>query len=498
MRKFLLLTTMAAAFACVFSCTKKGEEPKPVIESPQSIDAPSIGGEVSFAFNVTGVQDQSALEAKSDDSWIVQLTVEGNNVRFFAAANNTERRSGTITLSYPGADNVDVTVVQDAEQSGNTDEFDITIKASATTAEANVKPKDDEATYIILAYTKDEYQSYANDQEVISATLKYYDNIGGADKFLNKGDATVRLSNLQADCDHVAVVFGYDGTEATTAVHSEDFRTDVLPAPETVRFTFEISEITGTTVNARITPEPVAYKYVTFAIKASDRESLGEDVAKWDAFVKGEADKFIQSGAISSYEDYVKNAGKTEQFYVQLQNLEYGTQYYVIAAIVDQSLNVLAMPGLSEMFTTLPKADKAPVITLECTEYFDGNEVAEKYPQFSKYAGKAIVPVKCTFENSKYWVAGSMDRNIYDTYLSANYLEIALVQMSMCIEKITSDDYAQSPFVHFFTLTWGQNVAVTSIAYDNEAKGTKSEFSTVFVDAVSDGAADVSEFEKYL
>ncbi|MBR2237628.1 MAG: hypothetical protein IJ887_07100 [Prevotella sp.] len=72
----------------------------------------ATSGEIAYTISnpVQGV----SLSADSNDSWITNVTVDAENskVTFVTTANTGDQRSGSITLSYTGADNRVVTVTQ--------------------------------------------------------------------------------------------------------------------------------------------------------------------------------------------------------------------------------------------------------------------------------------------------------------------------------------------------------------------------------------------------
>lgn len=496
----LLLQSIAVAF--LFQACNKTEHKTgtPVIQCQSTVELAENGGSVSIPYSVDNGDGHSALQASTTSEWIEDLTVDDEMIRFAAPMNETgETRTCEIILEYPNAENFTVTVTQNSIEIVHAFTFEV-VKIDYVTAEIKVIPADTEMPFLSLPITMEEYKSLESEDDVINHVVNYYLNYGDINSYLLKGEQDMTATNLSAGTDYVIAAFGYDGTEQTptTIVDTVSFTTMTAPDPSEVNFTIEITEVTGTSVTARYTPDPQCYKYAVSAVSAADVEAFGSDLDKWDEYMKGIADPFIESGAITSYEDYANNSCRTGEFYVKIENIEYDTDYYAAAILVDEHLDVITVPFLSEMFTTPEKPNQDPIITLEMSEYFDGTAIAEKYPEFASFAGKAIVPVTGTFENSTYWVAGSMNKTFYDMYYEANYLEIALVDMNMCYEKITYEDYPESPFVHFFAISWGQDVMITSIAYNDSSKASKSDFSSLHVNPDTAEAADISEFEKYL
>ena len=87
------------------------ENTDPVITaSDVNIAYDATSGEIEYSIiNPDGV---SSLTATSSTDWISDITVTATKVTFTTTANDGAEREGTITLSYPGAENKVVTVTQ--------------------------------------------------------------------------------------------------------------------------------------------------------------------------------------------------------------------------------------------------------------------------------------------------------------------------------------------------------------------------------------------------
>lgn len=500
MKRLLFLTSIA--FLCFLSSCNKDDKKQvsetPVIETQTVLEIAENGGYAELPYTVVNGDGQSSLTATCQSEWISDINVSADKVSFTVSMNDTgEKRTCELVLEYPGAEDVTVTLSQNSTEIVQSFTFEI-LEINYIDATIKVIPNDAKMAYLSLPVSKEEYETMTDDEDVIRYIINYYSAYGNITDFMLSGEQDMTASNLFPDTEYVIAVFGYDGTQALTRVETVAFTTKVAPDPSEVNFTINITEITGTSVTVRFTPDPECYRYAVAAVKASDNDAFGSDIEKWDGYVKGMADRFIESGSLSSYDEYVYSACRSGEFYVKIEDLDYGTEYYAAAILVDEHLNVIALPYLSEKFNTPEKPSDEPAITLTMTEYFDGTAIAEAYPEFASFAGKAIVPVTGTFEHSSYWFAGSMDKSMYDMYYGANYLEIALVDMSICYEKITSDDYPESPFTHFFAINWGRDIMITSIAYNDSSKASKSDFSSVHVNPDQSQAADISEFAKYL
>ena len=98
-------------------CHKDALSLTPVIKpASTSITVPSNGGEQSITYTIQYPEDGKALTAVSSETWINSINCgTAGTVTFVADANEGAERNATITLSYPGAEDVAVTVSQSAK-----------------------------------------------------------------------------------------------------------------------------------------------------------------------------------------------------------------------------------------------------------------------------------------------------------------------------------------------------------------------------------------------
>ena len=92
----------------------------PVLKATAPNEIAAAGGEGSFNFTLANPQDGQSVSAESNVDWITGESVSGNTVTYTVAENTSEEsREGTITLSYEGAESVDVTITQAAKPSAD-------------------------------------------------------------------------------------------------------------------------------------------------------------------------------------------------------------------------------------------------------------------------------------------------------------------------------------------------------------------------------------------
>ena len=85
----------------------------PVLEATTPNKIAAEGGEGSFTFTLANPKDGQSVSAKSNVDWITGESVSGNTVTYTVEKNTSEEsREGTITLSYEGAQSVNVVIAQ--------------------------------------------------------------------------------------------------------------------------------------------------------------------------------------------------------------------------------------------------------------------------------------------------------------------------------------------------------------------------------------------------
>lgn len=111
MKKLFVLT--AALLAVAAACDKKGPETlTPVINVAAEYQADYSASSHSVPYSIDNPVEDAGLQAVTDCEWITDLSADGSEITFDLAANMSSDRKGEILLSYPGAEDVVLTVSQ--------------------------------------------------------------------------------------------------------------------------------------------------------------------------------------------------------------------------------------------------------------------------------------------------------------------------------------------------------------------------------------------------
>lgn len=183
------------------------------VENPATIAAE--GAEVTVTYSITNPVEGVSLTAATEAEWITDIdySVEGE-VSFTVAANNGSSRSGVVTLSYTGAEDVDVVVSQ--SPGSGTEEFTVV------------------TTIGDLGYTNGVQYTTIELDEVITATAEGGSNTG---KYYTSG-ANWRLYQTESPTLTISADEGY--TIISVKITYSSNKTGIL--------TYNNSDITSGTV----------------------------------------------------------------------------------------------------------------------------------------------------------------------------------------------------------------------------------------------------------
>ena len=136
MKKLRIAAAMAITALLLAGCDNEEQKvvPDPIInvDTEAVIELPPAGGSASFVYSIENPVENGRLEAEPSDTWMSDVTVTDDEVRFNVEANETEElREGSVLLTYVyGEDktvNAVVNVSQDVMQSSEEPAPTITI-----------------------------------------------------------------------------------------------------------------------------------------------------------------------------------------------------------------------------------------------------------------------------------------------------------------------------------------------------------------------------------
>lgn len=297
------------------------------------------------------------------------------------------------------------------------------------------------------------------------------------DFYATNGETTYTNENVYlASTGYMVLVFGWSGGAPTTEIARFYTRTEApATAPEEWTFSFKVDGITSRSASITITPSDEYVPYLYDVIAEKDYESYKDDM---NGYVK----QYIEENITNL--DYERGDG--EQGYTYYSVLEPGTNYYIWAACVDEYGDVIKV-AVSEPFTTLPKQVSSATVSAEITGYFNGDELAELYPDdYSDGKGMTYVQVEfSTNEDASTWYGGMFKEDPNDHTSNISDDEIA----DMLISGGT-----WCPTGKLYWADWDAEYTILAVAIGKDENYSKVfRLTTTFT---KDGANDISEFVK--
>ncbi len=204
---------------------------------------------------------------------------------------------------------------------------------------------------------------------------------------------------LEPETEYMIIVFGYDGG-MTTGLTTYTFKTGSPGDATNVTFEVAYGTMGSRSVKVTIIPSDPSVAYLALVV---DEELIGEYGGPNEAGVKALIDGYIEESIAYGecedrgdfFESYSLRGTRTGNF-----SIIPGLEHYTCVVCVDELCNFVSKVTIDPF--TVPGAEKTDAsVKAAFAESFDGDLLArldeEKY---GDYAGKAVLPVSFTLENS--------------------------------------------------------------------------------------------------
>ena len=121
MKKLRITAAMAITALLLAGCDNEEQKvvPDPIInvDTEAVIELPPAGGSASFVYSIDNPVENGRLEAEPSDTWMSDVTVTDDEVRFNVEANETEElREGSVLLTYVYGEDKTVNAVVNVSQ----------------------------------------------------------------------------------------------------------------------------------------------------------------------------------------------------------------------------------------------------------------------------------------------------------------------------------------------------------------------------------------------
>lgn len=375
MKRFLIFVIAAVLSLLAVSCVdEKPVEQTPVISlSATQISLGSTGTVQKIVYEVKHAVEGNAISVVNEADW---LTVDVSNQRVIevsAQKNEAEDvREALFTVSYPGAEDVVVTVTQ----MGWKDPIVLKIlQTESTRIRFSVLTDGEDFTWVGQIVGKDWFEGKTDD-DIYKEDFNYYSsaaydaNLSLGDylkTIINKGSyETLEYKGLDPDSDYVLYVYGvtYEG-ERTTDVYSVEARTQ-QPYEGPVKFDVAVTE-TDNIMDITITPD---HDGVAYYWNIMDRATYDEYAAKhgddpvsvFQEFIEWDIQDLLEYEDITSRAEYYEWYSDRNQVNSQFECIAL-TEYIVFACKWDEDCKLVG-EGAYKWHTTADVPPSDNVLTV--------------------------------------------------------------------------------------------------------------------------------------
>lgn len=294
------------------------------------------------------------------------------------------------------------------------------------------------------------------------------------ESYVATGDISGTLRGLEKNTEYYLMLFGYKSGCATTDLISQTITTQDEGNPELLQFEFSFSDVTEGSLTANVSPSPDNALFVTTLVEAWYTE---EDVYKY-------IDQTAASYNVSTA-NFLKQVSVRGPQAMKLDRLNSDTEYkiFAIGVYIDSGKYATGV-FFSDPVRTEQRTVSDSEITLRTDKYFNGDEVAELYPEHSGAAGQAVMPVYAE-------VTGDVERYYYHMYLN-DMSDSELYPDDSFIYDLTYNGGLSEEKTIFYC-GYGMTYTVVGVAKDHDGN-----FSKVFRKVIvcqEDGCSPIDEFE---
>ena len=303
--KWAVLLFTALTFSVAFvSCD---EDDKPVDpenpENPDQPENPEKPGEFTFILNEKNVEipaeggagkvtytlenpiEGEQIKVEEEAEWLTDLsTATANEITFKVAANDSyEPRVTDVKVTYSTKETL-FTVRQQGKEMPKEDKFKIEISnITETQYDVVVTPFDNSISYAANVLTKEVYDKYESDEDLIIKDLEWYEYLAGINnmtleqvlpKILHKGVYDEHMVENLANTDYVYFAYGltYDA-EPTTEVYVKPFKTAEVEMIE-ADFDITVTDIAKGTATVNVVPKRNEVSYFYEIMSKKDYEKV--------------------------------------------------------------------------------------------------------------------------------------------------------------------------------------------------------------------------------
>lgn len=311
-------------------------------------------------------------------------------------------------------------------------------------------------SYVFVIDYADNWRGMSDD-EVLKKLLSEYD----LSYNVRSGNEEGTIDQLDPDTEYYAWVFGYYAGVATTAISSDSFKTLEAGNPADLTFTFDIPEMTDTSVTISATGTP---DNATFYVDMIEASATKEEIL---AGIEEEIEFYLEYGYILSRKDYWKGELDRGTVSYQYTGLTKGDEYKAYAfGVYAETGEIATDVYMSDSFVIGEGGSSSSAsVKLISDKHFDIIELAEVYPDdYADYAfeGYCVYPVKVE-------AAG----DIKYTYMATLFEDAMSMTDAQIIENLATSGSMEKE-IHFM-LPYDTEITVVAVGEDVRGEYTKVE-----------------------
>lgn len=424
-----------------------------------------VNEHISFGAQVGGLTPEEVVDAISntgDASFLYDFLVADSDHVGVAAAIN---KNGVLCSEFTTKE------VRSGKVDGSDNQLTISVgEVNADRAYYRVEPSNEDP-YVIQIQPAS-YWEGMSDEEILEGLTEYDQS-----RYTKTGSYSGRAANLTPETEYCIYAFGYAGGTYTTGLFKAEFTTLPVADASGMTFEFTIENLTDTKADITVKGTPLAALYVWKNVSAS---ATAEDV-------KAAIEKEFETYESWGYDrpTYFKFAGArgTDSYSYPL----YPSSEYKVAAIgIQEETGEYATEVIfSETYRSLDPVIADLDVTMDYEHYFDGDEIAELYPEdYSGAAGSAFVPVNVTIDGEHNdFVCAIFEGDFSDT---EEYTDLYLYG------QVAQNGVWLKPYVEFYCPF---DKDLTMLAYGRDKNGKYGHMFRKVIRLTKDGASDATLFQ---
>lgn len=439
----------------------------------------ALGGDIAGPLQ-EALREEIALGVEAGltvEQAVYQLTSYGKASLPMDMNANTEYVGYAFGWTESGTINTEISVKEfttgDIPPSDNRLEAEI-LSVNVNFAEVHVHTTNTDP-YVLTTVETEKWQSLSDEEVLAEFTSGKY----GLSANTFSGDFKGRITHLSADTDYLVFVFGYRAGKVTTGLVRNHFHTLPSDLSGEMEFVFEVSNITPEGATVRVTPDPMNALYFW------DTTSASMDEAEIEQMIDETVAHYVGLGYVKDRADYMRQAGTYGADVYAYDNFYSNADYRPYAFGVDENTGERTTDIIfGETFTTAPPEYADIVMTLVHDRYYDGAEVAARFPEFAAAAGSAILPVQVKISG------GTAHAYYYNVYRGD--LTDEKEYPDKRITDVLIPYGIQDEEKHDFILRYDEEMTMVGVAMDSNGKFSRM-YRCKFT-LSRDGVSDASEF----